>query len=164
MKRTTIVGQHPEYIVDDTLTPKGEAAITPYTSAGVITFYENFGGTGGPTIHDALSGFDAAGFVSGMFIEVLGSTNNDGVYLIAGYYYSQVLILASGYELSDETAGAGAVTISTPTLISPLGGLNNITDLNQTITNPPTQAEVQALSDKVDEILAKLRISGIIIP
>ena len=32
-----------------------------------------------------------------------------------------------------------------------------ITDLNQTITNPPTQAEVQAISDKVDEILAALR-------
>lgn len=33
----------------------------------------------------------------------------------------------------------------------------SIADLNQTITNPPTQAEVQAISDKVDELLAALR-------
>lgn len=32
-----------------------------------------------------------------------------------------------------------------------------IADLNQTITNPPTQAEVQAISDKIDEILAAMR-------
>ena len=35
-------------------------------------------------------------------------------------------------------------------------------DLNQTISDPPTQAEVQAISDKVDSILAKLRASDII--
>ena len=35
-------------------------------------------------------------------------------------------------------------------------------DLNQTITDPPTQAEVQAISDKVDAILAKLRSADII--
>ena len=33
-----------------------------------------------------------------------------------------------------------------------------VADLNQTITNPPTQAEVQAISDKIDEILAALRL------
>jgi len=32
-----------------------------------------------------------------------------------------------------------------------------IADLNQTITDPPSQAEVQAISDKVDELLAALR-------
>lgn len=35
-----------------------------------------------------------------------------------------------------------------------------VSDLNQTITNPPTQAEVQALSDKVDELLAAMRTAG----
>lgn len=35
-----------------------------------------------------------------------------------------------------------------------------IADLNQTISSPPTQAEVQAISDKIDEILAALRTSG----
>lgn len=37
-----------------------------------------------------------------------------------------------------------------------------VADLNQTITDPPTQAEVQAISDKVDELLASLRAAGII--
>jgi hypothetical protein len=32
-----------------------------------------------------------------------------------------------------------------------------VTDLNQTISDPPTQAEVQAISDKIDELLGKLR-------
>jgi hypothetical protein len=35
-------------------------------------------------------------------------------------------------------------------------------DLNQTISGSYTQAEVQAISDKVDSILAKLRVAGII--
>ncbi len=34
-----------------------------------------------------------------------------------------------------------------------LDTLAALTLLNQTITNPPTQAEVQAISDKVDEII-----------
>lgn len=34
-----------------------------------------------------------------------------------------------------------------------------VSDLNQTVTDPPTQAEVQAVSDKVDELLAELRAS-----
>ena len=35
-----------------------------------------------------------------------------------------------------------------------------IDDLNQTISPTPTQAEVQALSDKMDELLTKLRDAG----
>jgi hypothetical protein len=34
------------------------------------------------------------------------------------------------------------------------------TDLGQTISNPPTQAEVQAISTKIDSLLAKLRSSN----
>ena len=37
-----------------------------------------------------------------------------------------------------------------------------ITDLAQTITNPPTQTEVQDLSTKVDELLAALRTAGML--
>lgn len=33
----------------------------------------------------------------------------------------------------------------------------SVADLNQTISNPPTQAEVQAISDKVDALLAAMR-------
>lgn len=35
-------------------------------------------------------------------------------------------------------------------------------DLNQTISDPPTQAEVQAISDKIDALLAKLRSANVI--
>jgi len=31
--------------------------------------------------------------------------------------------------------------------------ISNLALLNQTITNPPTQAEVQAISDKIDALL-----------
>ena len=36
------------------------------------------------------------------------------------------------------------------------------TNLNQTISATPTQSQVQAISDKVDNILVKLRLAGII--
>lgn len=39
----------------------------------------------------------------------------------------------------------------------------SISTLNQTISNPPTQSEVQAISDKVDTILSTLQASNIII-
>lgn len=39
-----------------------------------------------------------------------------------------------------------------------------VADLNQTISDPPTQAEVQAISDKVDELLAALRAAGMMAP
>ena len=35
-------------------------------------------------------------------------------------------------------------------------------DLDQTISDPPTQAEVQAISDKVDALLAKLRSANVL--
>lgn len=35
-----------------------------------------------------------------------------------------------------------------------------VADLSQTIADPPTQAEVQAISDKIDELLAALRLAG----
>lgn len=37
-----------------------------------------------------------------------------------------------------------------------------ITDLGLAVSDPPTQAEVQAVSDKADAILAALRAYGII--
>lgn len=35
-----------------------------------------------------------------------------------------------------------------------------IASLGQVTSNPPTQAEVQAISDKIDELLAALRATG----
>ena len=37
-----------------------------------------------------------------------------------------------------------------------------VADLDQTISEPPTQAEVQAISDKVDALLAALRTAGVV--
>lgn len=55
---------------------------------------------------------------------------------------------------------AGTVTEGGTTTNNPKQ--DAISDLNQTISDPPTQAEVQAISDKVDEILNALRNANII--
>lgn len=39
-----------------------------------------------------------------------------------------------------------------------------IASLNQTTSNPPTQAEVQAIANKVDALLAALRAAGQLAP
>lgn len=39
-----------------------------------------------------------------------------------------------------------------------------VADANQTISNPPTQAEVQALTDKVDELLGAMRTTNLLAP
>ena len=54
----------------------------------------------------------------------------------------------------------GTVTEGGTTTNNPTQGA--LPDLNQTISNPPTQAEVQAISNKVDSILNALRASNII--
>lgn len=40
--------------------------------------------------------------------------------------------------------------------------VEEVDDLNQTISASPTQAEVQAISDKVDELLAAFRTANIL--
>lgn len=52
----------------------------------------------------------------------------------------------------------GADTLATLVV----GDQTAIPDLNQTISDPPTQAEVQAISDKVDALLATLRTAGLL--
>ena len=61
-----------------------------------------------------------------------------------------------GLEVINHRLQATAPTttaIGGPFLVSP------VADLNQTISDPPTQAEVQAISDKIDEILAAMRVA-----
>lgn len=41
-------------------------------------------------------------------------------------------------------------------------GMDAIADLNQDISTTPTEAEVQAISDKIDVILAALRTWGVL--
>jgi len=59
---------------------------------------------------------------------------------------------------SDGLSGTPA-TISAAGVVSQMAA---ISDLSQTISSPPTQAEVQAISDKVDEVLAAMRTAGIL--
>ena len=64
--------------------------------------------------------------------------------------------------------GGGDITTSrtidlSAATTSVIGGVEKATavaDLNQTISSPPTQGEVQAISDKVDELLATMRAAG----
>lgn len=39
--------------------------------------------------------------------------------------------------------------------------MTSITELSQTISNPPTQGEVQAISNKIDEIIIELKDKGL---
>lgn len=45
------------------------------------------------------------------------------------------------------------LTANTDRIKSITDSMSVISKLNQTISNPPTQTEVQAISDKVDELL-----------
>lgn len=60
----------------------------------------------------------------------------------------------------DFGTGAGTVTEGGTTTNNPQQ--SDIADLNQTISDPPTQTEVQAISDKVDAMLGALRSANII--
>lgn len=55
---------------------------------------------------------------------------------------------------------SGTVTEGGTTTNNPIQP--SISSLNQTISNPPTQSEVQSISDKVDTILTALQSSNII--
>ena len=57
----------------------------------------------------------------------------------------------TGDEVAATTSTAGVVKEATA-----------IADLNQTITDPPTQTEVQDISDKIDALLAVMRTAGLL--
>lgn len=63
----------------------------------------------------------------------------------------------------ESLTGTQATTLLDPATTSLQGVVKQTTavaNLNQTISSPPTQAEVQAISDKIDEWLTKERTSG----
>ena len=66
-----------------------------------------------------------------------------------------------GFEFQSGSQQAGPIWITELIRIVNKKCASAVTDLDQTISNPPTQAEVQALSDKVDELLAALRAAGL---
>lgn len=75
-----------------------------------------------------------------------------------------LITLSDGTHISITNDGVSNFTISTTGLgtIVTHNQAGAVADLNQTISNPPTQTEVQDISDKVDELLDALRTAGII--
>jgi hypothetical protein len=81
---------------------------------------------------------------TGLFLRTANEAN------IAAGGAEIVRVSSSGADIR-----TGALKISGTSVIDGLGAA--IADLNQTISDPPTQAEVQAISDKIDVILATMR-------
>lgn len=72
--------------------------------------------------------------------------------------------LPAGWAVTfSASPGVVAINISGPGTMSTKDVASAVADLNQTILGP-TIAEVQAISDKVDEILGVLRAAGHILP
>lgn len=89
-----------------------------------------------------------------------------------GIVFGKIQQIATSRLLGRVTASTGDVESLTGTQATTLLDLATtslqgvvkqtaaVADLSQTISSPPTQAEVQAISDKIDEWLAKERTSG----
>jgi len=97
---------------DDAITWNRKTPIT-YTSVDKIRFLQSaFAGV--PLIFDDDGQFIVAGFAEGDVIKVVGSTYNDGFYIV-DYVGTNALGLRLSPELvADEDASPGTVTISTP--------------------------------------------------
>ena len=68
-------------------------------------------------------------------------------------------------ELRDQFAGLNDLIVDLPTSAAmqtqleaqAAGPCQSVADLNLTVSNPPTQAQVQAIANKVDELLFQLK-------
>ncbi len=58
-------------------------------------------------------------------------------------------------ELIDECATPGSVEIQITNETS--GSIEPVANLSMAVSNPPTQAEVQAIADKIDEMIDYMR-------
>jgi hypothetical protein len=58
----------------------------------------------------------------------------------------------------------GAGDLATPGTAGVVFRADAVADLNLSASNPPTQGEVQAVGDKLDELLARLRAAGLLTP
>ena len=124
---------------EDTITYKGEAQVT-YTSAGQIAFVN-----GSPsTITDTANGFVTAGFEDGDFVDVVGSSSNDGLVKVTNVA-AGTLTLDYFHDLTNETAGAGDVTLVTPLQSALYGGdvTANIITSQITDADEDTKVEVE---------------------
>ena len=69
------------------------------------------------------------------------------------------LVVASGGKITVE---AGGTIEAGENSIIPVEMQAAIADLDLTVSDPPTQAQVQDIADKVDAILAALRLAEVI--
>jgi len=76
---------------------------------------------------------------------------------------------SAGFAITVSSDGVSTISIGVTTTLT-FGTIVShnqataVTDLTQSITNPPSQAEVQAIQAKVNELLDALRTAGIIAP
>ena len=113
-RKSFLIGITGPFTYDPAKDYRNETPIADYNEAlGVIAFVAETA-TDPPTITDTLDGFVTADMYSNMVIEVRGSGDNDGYYLVTEVE-AGILTLHGDSELTAETAGAGVVTIITPT-------------------------------------------------
>jgi len=121
------------------------------------------------------------------FVMVSASENQDNERILAAGTLTEVVDNGAGNTiqlgladiitqsfLGRTTASTGDVEVLTTTQATALlddattslkGVVNEaaaVADLSQTISSPPTQAEVQAISDKIDELLGVMRTAGLL--
>lgn len=97
---------------------------------------------------------------------IVGDGTGDPVPLAAFSSATGTLNVASG-GTGATTASAAFTALKQAATTGATGVVNKATaivDLNQTISDPPTQTEVQDISDKIDALLAAMRVAGQLTP
>jgi hypothetical protein len=155
---------HPQYTRTDTLTTKGDL----YVRNATVVTRQGVGSNGTVLVADSVQAngvrYGDHGDINGLsdddhtqYLLDDAGTGGDGI-AVASRVVSVDLVAGGGLEFAGgQLQGAAA----TPTMAGVLRQLNNIAELNQTISDPPTQVEVQAISDKIDELLAELIAQGV---
>lgn len=93
----------------------------------------------------------------GCRIDIAGVTSPTGGFEVIGIDGTTITLSAN----ADATVAGAAVSYHAPTLVTVPTACDHLADLNQTISGTYTQSEVQAISDKVDALLALMRASGV---
>ncbi len=109
-------------------------------------------------IEDAEVGIQALGNAGIRIKSALAHTNAAAVYLdtATGKATPTASAIRLGFAEETKASGEGDVLIRPDVEIAPVGTL---AALALTITDPPTQAEVQAIADKVDALIALVKVA-----
>lgn len=92
---------------------------------------------------------------------VTGTTNEVS---IASTSTTITFAFDAGFILKGVNTAAGLRTAAGLGTMALAAKIAAVADLNQTISNPPTQAEVQAITDKIDELLGAARTATALLP